>query len=795
MQASSDTLSFSYGPCGGTDSVQYYLKNPLLRPVTVYVAPEHDPNDTLHVLRFHFDSPNGDFNIGSVMNMVAPVRNQLDLSSYNFNFPVYLPDVFRDRDLILFSVFYVSYYLHDSLTVHLAELRQFVEKGGTVIFTGGYDINNLIAGTGLLDESYGQNSLSWSQPLQSPVPNDPILEFVNSSVLRSTYYTYAFDDTSSNWQQVVTWQGKGIVGYKPIGKGRVIFIGFDYDSPNQEQEEILANAIRSSSHAWIRSTYLPQVIPANDSVPVYFSSSLNETSFSGDIYSRFSILSSDTAFQTDTVIVHAYIDPRPCVVYTLQNFPCQRVCIANNSTHAPDSLVIDYGDGTVLDSVACHDYTHIGSYPVSFTACNAYGCSKITDTISIQAIGPVDAFPYQFNWASGLSELREVDLNTIQNTSSPGRFQDFSCDVQTNLVEGRYYPVHFQTYNGLLNNVCVFLDVNCDGYFTHDELIGLHWGNEQHYDTLALRKFPSIPYGKPLRLRVTSEYSSQIPFASVSQTSQLMFEAEDYGVFVSPNTSIQPEARFKYFHSCNGLQVQFIFTGSGAPDSIRWEFSDSTVSGGWETVHTFPSPDQQSVHLTVYNAYGTDTRYEVLHNPLRPEFYYTTPVVAGVPVTLSTPEYPYANWWWWTFPDEPALVQDAIAVHTYSSPGTYPFSLSMHWNTVVLFSGTTANCQVTATDTMRNVILSVPENNSDESFRLFPNPAVDGELISIRWSLQESADISIRDEYGRLILQEHRMPNHEMQWTFRIEGTGIYFVSVRTESGDSHSFSLILTDR
>lgn len=798
VQASSDTLSFSFGSCGGRDSALYYLKNPLSHPVEVYVAPKHNVDDTLHVLQFHLGSPYGDFHIESVMDMAAPIRDQLDLSSYTFDFPAYLPDAFKSRDLILFSVNDFSYHANDSLSIHLDELRQFVMDGGTVIFTGGYDINSLLVETGLLDESYSQTLLGYNQTLQSPLPEDPILEYVNSSLLRSTYNTYAFDDTSSNWVRPITWQGKGIVGYKTIGSGRIIYLGFNYYTTNQDQDEILLNAIRSSSHSWVRSIYSPQIIPANDSIPVNFLCNLDKTQFSGDMFSCFSVISVDTAFQPDTVIIHAFVDPSPCPLYTVQNNPCQRICIVDNSTHSPDSLVIDYGDGTILNHDGCYDYTQVGSYPLTFTVCNSYGCNTITDTITIHAMSPADVYPYHFQWAGGLSELTEVDINTIHNTSTSARIQDFTCDYQTNLIEGMYYPVHFRRNSGgsgYSNHICVFLDVNEDGFFTHDELIELHWAYEHHYDTMALRKFPSMPYGRPLRMRVASGPSPQIPFESLTQINQMSIEAEDYTVFVSPNTSIPPQARFKYFHNCNGLMVQFIYTGSGAPDSIRWEFSDGTVSGGWETLHVFPSPDQQSVQLTVYNAYGTDTRFEALHNPLRPEFYYDTPVVAGVPVTITTPPYPYSNWWWWTFPDEPALVQDTFAVHTYSAPGTYNFTFSMIWNGVFLFASQSPSCIVTGTDTLRNVILSAPEEILDQSWSLFPNPVVKGELITLQWPAKESADLSVWDEYGRCVKREHKRQESDRRLNLYNLPSGFYFIRVLTESSNSHSFSLLLTDR
>ncbi|MBK6643512.1 MAG: hypothetical protein IPG39_20915 [Bacteroidetes bacterium] len=78
---------------------------------------------------------------------------------------------------------------------------------------------------------------------------------------------------------------------------------------------------------------------------------------------------------------------------------------------------------------------------------------------------------------------------------------------------------------------------------------------------------------------------------------------EDYTVVLSPNPGIVPDARFTYSHDCDGLRVQFIYTGSGAPDSLLWEFSDGMQAGGWQVVHSFPSQYPQWVRLTVFNSW------------------------------------------------------------------------------------------------------------------------------------------------------------------------------------------------
>ncbi|MBK6643514.1 MAG: hypothetical protein IPG39_20925 [Bacteroidetes bacterium] len=119
-----DTLSMSFGPCGGSDSVLYYIKNPLSVSVNVSIIPEHNLTDSLRVLNFHLgiggSSTSADARIMSILNQAAPARKQDDLSSSsNFNFNADLPQLFKNKDLIIFVNEAINYNSGDSLLLHL----------------------------------------------------------------------------------------------------------------------------------------------------------------------------------------------------------------------------------------------------------------------------------------------------------------------------------------------------------------------------------------------------------------------------------------------------------------------------------------------------------------------------------------------------------------------------------------------------------------------------------------------------------------------------------------------------
>jgi PKD repeat protein len=789
-----DTLNISFGPCGGKDSVLFYIDNPLSFPVNVNIIPEHNLSDSLRVLNFHIGiggaSSGADARIMSILNQAAPLRNQDDLSNGSrLNFNADLPQLFKNKDLILFVSSSLSYYAGDSLLLHLNELKEFVENGGTVIYTGGSNSNELINVTGLMGTTNAQTRVNSTQNIVVPNPEEPLFRSVNPIGLITPNFTYVFDDTSTAWIPIATCSAGTVIGYKPIGRGRVIYIGFDYWLSYPAFEQILINAIRSSSHAYARSSYSSFNISPFDSIPVYFYSNLFQTELYGDQYSRFSIISDNSSILPDTIILHSYVDPKPCPVYSLINQPCQRICISNLSTHSPDSIYFDYGDGSFSNQPGCYDYSIAGIYPISMSFCNSYGCTQISDTLDIQAIGPVDPIQYYYNPGGSLDVLSEVNLASIHNQSDSVFYEDFSCNFQAHLVEGQYYPLYTRTSDGWVNSVSVFLDANRDGRFTHHELISYNRAWKHHYDTISIRKFPNIAYGAPLRLRILSTTDIPIPFYAL--TNGLYVEVEDYAVVLSPNPGIVPDARYTYSHDCDGLRVQFIYTGSGAPDSLLWEFSDGMQVGGWQVVHTFPSQYQQWVRLTVFNSYGVNTRIDTLHNPTLPEFYISSPVVTGVPLTITVPNYLYADWWWWTFPEEPALIQDAVAVHTYHSTGDFPFTFSMHWNYVSLFNVNNGSCFVTSGDTVNNVLLSTSDQANLTNWMVYPNPFSNEISLSALSGFDEKVMVTVEDLNGRKYYEE-KIYFGSRTSTLKIPFTdqGFFLLTIRTATGKIQRFKI-----
>ncbi|MEJ7659068.1 MAG: hypothetical protein WKG07_05285 [Hymenobacter sp.] len=70
--------------------------------------------------------------------------------------------------------------------------------------------------------------------------------------------------------------------------------------------------------------------------------------------------------------------------------------------------------------------------------------------------------------------LTRVRLGTIDNTSADGSagYQDFTCPQRTSLMVGMPYPLLLTTGGTNAHDTRAWLDLNNDGVFTAEELVG-----------------------------------------------------------------------------------------------------------------------------------------------------------------------------------------------------------------------------------------------------------------------------------------------------------------------------------
>lgn len=132
-------------------------------------------------------------------------------------------------------------------------LQQYAQQGGTVIFTGTHQYN-VLREYGLLDITAGY--FCDDQDVLERVPEHPLLEGT-SEIFHPTGFTYPLDIADAQFVSVADVRGFPVVGYKPLGAGRVIYLGFEYYYDEPVSSRILTNAI-----AWAAASKPVAAAPA-----------------------------------------------------------------------------------------------------------------------------------------------------------------------------------------------------------------------------------------------------------------------------------------------------------------------------------------------------------------------------------------------------------------------------------------------------------------------------------------------------------------------------------------------------
>jgi hypothetical protein len=121
-------------------------------------------------------------------------------------------------------------------------LEQFARQGGTVIIAGTHEYDVL--------HDYGLLQVDSARYHQGPTvhctrSDHPMLAGVSTDFGISTY-AYSLKISDPEFVVLGETDGYPMLGYKTIGKGKVIYMGFEYYATEVEPNQILANALTSA---------------------------------------------------------------------------------------------------------------------------------------------------------------------------------------------------------------------------------------------------------------------------------------------------------------------------------------------------------------------------------------------------------------------------------------------------------------------------------------------------------------------------------------------------------------------
>lgn len=218
-------------------------------------------------------------------------------------------------------------------------MQAFAETGGTILFTGA-ESGDYIFATGLLSGSNAGNSINGVTDIL--LPNDPLMEGISTNVYSSQINTYPCNITNDDLVRVLEYDGNDVACYRPIGDGRAIYIGHNYNFSNSPNKRLIANAVKQSViSSWIYAAPLEGTVGAGESatIDVVF----DATTFCGGTYTLdLAIISNDSDTPLVTVPCTLTINGTPSLSFlqtsfdfgTIQQFDTgtQTLSLLNNGT-------------------------------------------------------------------------------------------------------------------------------------------------------------------------------------------------------------------------------------------------------------------------------------------------------------------------------------------------------------------------------------------------------------------------------------------------------------------------------
>ena len=412
---------------------------------------------------------------------------------------------------------------------------------------------------------------------------------------------------------------------------------------------------------------------------------------------------------TNTISIHVYD-------YPVAAFGNTSVC-NGDATQFTDSSTIasgtitnrswDFGDGSPVNNTQnpSHIYTNAGTYNVTLTVNNAFGCSD-TITKAVQVFyNPAAVFSSDnvcfcdsmyfsnsstvdnstsiagYLWVFGDSGPTNSLQNPVHYYSGAGTYTvtlvtttiDGCSDAATNTVNAFDAPAS----GVMFSNTCLFEAAAYTNSTTGPVMgttAGWLWnfGDGTAADTSTWS--PNHLYAAPGNYQVTLiTYSSNLACVDTLQDTITVFP--------------MPLANFSSVDRCLNQTMNFIDSSTVSSGTIAgrsWDFGDgSPLSTLQDPGHTYTNPGTYSVSLIVTtntNCKDTVTKNVVVH-PLPVAQFSTSNVCDGsiVPFgdlsTIITTDT--IQEWAWNFGDGSPVFNNPNTSHLYAANGSYPVQLSV----------------------------------------------------------------------------------------------------------------------
>lgn len=467
-------------------------------------------------------------------------------------------------------------------------IQNYVNNGGSVIFLGSYSSEaDCMFNTGIWSGTFDSDVVGATLTV---VNNTHPITTNLGATFTAPSATYAMNLTNPDKVQLVrNATNKDIVAYRSYGRGKAVFIAFDYFNRINASAKIIANAIQ-----WAGENALPAWI------------GLSQTS--GNL----------TATNTDTITVSFYATGLPAGTY-YANIGVASNDLVSGTINVPCTLTVNNPIPIIGLSSTCVDIGNLIQNQVQTDSVRIYnnGCSNLNLT-SISSNNP----NFQLSASSGT--LLPGGYTTLLVTYSNGTL---GTDAGTiTLLNNAHDTTICLTANVLPAPVLttsvasVSQPVDACGNSASSSFTIYNTGVSGASDlTISLGTLPSwvtasatstvIPVGDSSI--VTLNFNSGT-FAGGNQSATLLITSNDpvntsFNFPITMAVNFNPCMSYTFVsNSCTGV-TNFTSSSINTPTTYAWDFGDGTTSTLQSPVHGFPSNGSYTVTVIGCNGSGCDT--------------------------------------------------------------------------------------------------------------------------------------------------------------------------------------------
>ncbi len=286
------------------------------------------------------------------------------------------------------------------------------------------------------------------------------------------------------------------------------------------------------------------------------------------------------------------------------------------STNLPFQWIWDFGDGNSSNQQhPTHTYTADGTYTVTLIAINAHGNDTIvySNLIVVNlsgALTPAACTPNTLAYCCDYG-IYQVTYSGIDHSTGDGSegYQDFSCLISTNVMEGIPYNIDIRTGPTNPQDTKVWIDLNNDGVL--DDNTELMFTALNQFNPSGSFTIPSgAVLGTPVRMRISSDV---VGSNLTSCTTPTFGQVEDYAITID-SLQLPPIANFTadVTYTCDGV-VNFTDLSTNLPTGWLWDFGDGNTDTAQNPTHTYTSSGTYTVSLTASNTYGSDQEVKLFY--------------------------------------------------------------------------------------------------------------------------------------------------------------------------------------